>query len=480
MDDPRHARDRPARAPTSPGSTTTSGPPRTSRRAAPRASTRPTASSTRWSSGRRNRDVRLSPINARQRELGAVFFEAAGWERPFWYGANERLLGEYGDRVMPREAEWESRWWSPIINAEHLAMRDRVGMVDLAAFAIFDVSGPGALRLPPGPRRQPGRRAGRTGRLHAAPERGRRDRGRPDDHAARPRPVPGRDRRRHGHARQEVVRRPPAGRRLGAAPRRDVRAGTRSGSGARGRATSLAAATRRRRVERGLPVRDLPGHRHRAASGRWRRGSRTSASSAGRSTPRWSRACACGTRSGRPAQAHGVVAGRDRRLRHDRPAREGLPRPRQRARARLRPRRGRHGAARRSRTPTSSARPPTSSSAPKPPAAILCTLTVDDPTSSIGCRALHARQGADPDARRPAARRREGSPVVRDQRRVRAVGRQAPPACPTCRPSRPWSGTKLAGRVLRRALPGDRRGRRQHAAVRPRQRADPRAEARPA
>ncbi|MGP1675370.1 MAG: aminomethyltransferase family protein, partial [Candidatus Limnocylindrales bacterium] len=31
------------------------------------------------------------------------------------------------------------------INAEHLAMRERVGMVDLAAFAIFDVSGPGAM-----------------------------------------------------------------------------------------------------------------------------------------------------------------------------------------------------------------------------------------------------------------------------------------------------------------------------------------------
>ncbi len=95
-----------------------------------------------WAS---NRDVRLSPIHRRQVELGAEFFEAAGWERPFWYGANEGLLGEYGDRVMPRSAEWEARWWSPIINAEHLAMRDRVGMVDLAAFAIFDVSGPGAM-----------------------------------------------------------------------------------------------------------------------------------------------------------------------------------------------------------------------------------------------------------------------------------------------------------------------------------------------
>jgi glycine cleavage system aminomethyltransferase T/glycine/D-amino acid oxidase-like deaminating enzyme len=95
-----------------------------------------------WAS---NREVRLSPFFEREKELGATFFEAAGWERPFWYGTNERLLGEYGDRVMPREAEWESRWWSPIINAEHLAMRDRVAMFDLSAFAIFDVTGPGAL-----------------------------------------------------------------------------------------------------------------------------------------------------------------------------------------------------------------------------------------------------------------------------------------------------------------------------------------------
>jgi len=91
-----------------------------------------------------NRNIRLSPFNARQRELGAVFFEAAGWERPYWYGANERLLAEYGERVMPRVAEWESRWWSPIINAEHLAMRDRAAIVDLSAFAIFDVTGPAA------------------------------------------------------------------------------------------------------------------------------------------------------------------------------------------------------------------------------------------------------------------------------------------------------------------------------------------------
>ena len=42
-------------------------------------------------------------------------------------------------------AEWDSRWWSPIINAEHLAMRDACGLVDLSAFAVFDVTGPAAL-----------------------------------------------------------------------------------------------------------------------------------------------------------------------------------------------------------------------------------------------------------------------------------------------------------------------------------------------
>ena len=90
-----------------------------------------------------NRDVRLSPFHERERELGAVFYEAAGWERPHWYESNGRLVEEYG--VDGREAEWDSRWWSPIINAEHLAMRDRAAMFDLTAFCVFDVVGPGAL-----------------------------------------------------------------------------------------------------------------------------------------------------------------------------------------------------------------------------------------------------------------------------------------------------------------------------------------------
>ena len=48
---------------------------------------------------------------------------------------------------MPRSGEWESRWWSPIINAEHLAMRDGVALIDLSAFAVIDIAGPGALAV---------------------------------------------------------------------------------------------------------------------------------------------------------------------------------------------------------------------------------------------------------------------------------------------------------------------------------------------
>jgi glycine cleavage system aminomethyltransferase T/glycine/D-amino acid oxidase-like deaminating enzyme len=93
-----------------------------------------------WASNRR---VRLSPYYEREQALGAVFYEAAGWERPHWYESNAPLVEEFG--VEGREAEWESRWWSPIINAEHLAMRDRAAMIDLTAFSVFDIVGPGAL-----------------------------------------------------------------------------------------------------------------------------------------------------------------------------------------------------------------------------------------------------------------------------------------------------------------------------------------------
>jgi glycine cleavage system aminomethyltransferase T/glycine/D-amino acid oxidase-like deaminating enzyme len=91
------------------------------------------------------RPLRTGPLYERARELGAEFRETARWERPHWYASNEPLLAAYAGRLMERPAEWDSRWWSPIINAEHLAMRDGAGLVDLSAFTILDVTGPGAL-----------------------------------------------------------------------------------------------------------------------------------------------------------------------------------------------------------------------------------------------------------------------------------------------------------------------------------------------
>jgi glycine cleavage system aminomethyltransferase T/glycine/D-amino acid oxidase-like deaminating enzyme len=88
-----------------------------------------------------DRPGRVSPMYAQEVALGAVFYETARWERPHWYEANADLPRPF----PPRTSEWESRWWSPIINAEHLAMREKAALVDLTAFAIYDVAGPGAL-----------------------------------------------------------------------------------------------------------------------------------------------------------------------------------------------------------------------------------------------------------------------------------------------------------------------------------------------
>lgn len=92
-----------------------------------------------------DRNVRLGAAHDRHVTLGGEMIEISGWERPNWYWSNEPLLAEFGDRVMDRTHEWDRRWWNPIVNAEHLALRERVGLVENPAFAEWDVSGPGAV-----------------------------------------------------------------------------------------------------------------------------------------------------------------------------------------------------------------------------------------------------------------------------------------------------------------------------------------------
>ena len=93
------------------------------------------------------RDVRRSPFHEREKELGGYFMELGGWERAHGYAANEHLLEKYGARVPVRENEWDNRHFWRVSNAEHLAMSEDCGVVNLSHFAIYDVEGPDHVAL---------------------------------------------------------------------------------------------------------------------------------------------------------------------------------------------------------------------------------------------------------------------------------------------------------------------------------------------
>ncbi|MEM7274500.1 MAG: glycine cleavage T C-terminal barrel domain-containing protein, partial [Actinomycetota bacterium] len=91
------------------------------------------------------RQLKTSPYFSRQEAKEAEFFEARGWERPQWYRSNADLVERYD--LGPRETEWDNRWWSPITIGEHLNLRENCGVVDLSAFQVYELSGPGAVEF---------------------------------------------------------------------------------------------------------------------------------------------------------------------------------------------------------------------------------------------------------------------------------------------------------------------------------------------
>ncbi len=95
-----------------------------------------------WAS---RRELMTSPYFSRQQAAEAEFFEARGWERPQWYNANADLVERYD--VPARDTEWDNRWWSPITIGEHLNLRENCGVVDLSAFQIYELNGPGAVEF---------------------------------------------------------------------------------------------------------------------------------------------------------------------------------------------------------------------------------------------------------------------------------------------------------------------------------------------
>ncbi|MFD4252375.1 FAD-dependent oxidoreductase [Amycolatopsis thermoflava] len=92
------------------------------------------------------RDLRVSPFHARQKELGAFFLEAHGWERPHWYEANAHLVKDLPPEWQPPSRDaWSAMFHSPIAAAEAWQTRTAVALYDMTPLKRLEVSGPGAL-----------------------------------------------------------------------------------------------------------------------------------------------------------------------------------------------------------------------------------------------------------------------------------------------------------------------------------------------
>ena len=267
------------------------------------ASTRPTASSTRASSGRptatcgsrrcyeRERGARRRLL--RGRRLGAPAVVSSPTRRSSRSTASQRARGRVGlalvvadhQRRAPRDARARRRSSTcPRSRSSTSPAPARSTSLQRVAMRQMDVA---VGRVVYTPLLTPG------GGFQL----------RPHDHAPRRRPLPRRHRRRARHGRPQVVRRPPARGRLGAARRRHDGLDARSACGGRGPATSSQSVTARRRLARGLPVRHLPDDRDRLAA-------RARLAHLVRRRPRLgalrrrsSRARACGTCSGEAGAA---------------------------------------------------------------------------------------------------------------------------------------------------------------------------------
>lgn len=79
------------------------------------------------------RGIRRSPLHELLKQQGAVFGETAGWERANWF-ANEGQKREY-------EYSWKRQNWFENSRAEHMAIRENVGMYDMTSFGKIRIEG---------------------------------------------------------------------------------------------------------------------------------------------------------------------------------------------------------------------------------------------------------------------------------------------------------------------------------------------------
>ena len=93
------------------------------------------------------RNIKRSPFYEREVALGGYFMELGGWERAHGYAANEHLLEKYANKIPVRENEWDNRHFWRVSNAEHLALSEDCGLINLSHFYMFDVEGPDHVAL---------------------------------------------------------------------------------------------------------------------------------------------------------------------------------------------------------------------------------------------------------------------------------------------------------------------------------------------
>jgi 4-methylaminobutanoate oxidase (formaldehyde-forming) len=82
------------------------------------------------------RGIRRTPLHQHLLDRGAVMGELAGWERANWF-ANEGQTPEY-------EYTWSRQNWFDNSRAEHMAVRETVGLYDMSSFGKIRVEGPDA------------------------------------------------------------------------------------------------------------------------------------------------------------------------------------------------------------------------------------------------------------------------------------------------------------------------------------------------
>jgi 4-methylaminobutanoate oxidase (formaldehyde-forming) len=86
-----------------------------------------------------SRDVRRSAFHRHLADMGACFGVVAGWERANWFAPKG---------VEPKyEYSWGRQNWFEYSAAEHMAVRENVGVYDLSSLAQFLVQGPDAEKV---------------------------------------------------------------------------------------------------------------------------------------------------------------------------------------------------------------------------------------------------------------------------------------------------------------------------------------------